>query len=119
MASDNENFGTEIKEAFEKVGSFFHSAGVSLSNDAVALFGKPAAHAFGVAAHMIVNDGIGKLALATVQELESVIPVLSGEAKHAQAFSVLANAAKDAGLSVGKSALNLLIETAVQYIKKP
>lgn len=54
-------------------------------------------------------------AIAIVKNLMS--SDLSSEEKRAQALKELAEQAKVLGLDVGKSALNLLIEMAVQYVK--
>lgn len=42
---------------------------------------------------------------------------LTSAQKRSEAFKQLSATAKDLGLTVGKSALNLLIELAVQYVK--
>lgn len=54
-------------------------------------------------------------AIAIVKNLMS--SDLSSAEKRNQALAALAEEAKKLGLDVGKSALNLLIEMAVQYVK--
>ena len=79
------------------------------------LFGKSGLDALKAAGKALLNSALGKIVWSVVAELEA--SNFSNEEKRAAAFARIALAAKDAGLDVKASFINLLIELAVQRLK--
>lgn len=79
------------------------------------LFGREALEHFQRAAAAMLATELGRIAWAAVEALASLN--LPGEEKRRRAFARIAREARDAGLAVKDSFINLLIEIAVQRLK--
>jgi Bacteriophage holin of superfamily 6 (Holin_LLH) len=90
-----------------------HSA-VYVADSFVKIFGSDVAHNFVVAAESLIHTAIGGIAMVAVQEVESLA---SGADKRAAAFDKIKTGAEQAGIIVGESIINLLIEICVQKVK--
>ncbi len=97
------------------IGHFVKHSAVWVSQKFVALFGSDAAHNLAVAAESVLKSQIGKITLTAVEELMAV--KIPGSEKAAQAMAKIAAAAKEAGIEIARSEINLLIEVAVQKLK--
>jgi len=112
------SIGTGIK----KIGRGFRQVGRGLRAVArlfvklfLALFGPEALENFRRAARQMLSTELGRIAWAVVEVLSR--ENLSNEEKRRLAFERIARAARDAGLTVKDSLINLLIEIAVQRLK--
>jgi hypothetical protein len=90
-----------------------HSA-IFVKDGFVAIFGSDAAHAFAVGAESLMHTAIGQLALSVVTEVGQV---MGGAEARAAAFDKIKTGAEQAGIIVGESIINLLIEVCVQKVK--
>lgn len=70
---------------------------------------------FETAALGMLKSDLGQIVLAEVESLAGVTD-MSGAQKAASAQQAVLNKAKNLGISTSKSLVNLLIETAVQYV---
>jgi hypothetical protein len=100
---------------FSKISSFVHGAAVKVSDVFVKIFGKDAAEKFAQGALALLKTAEGKLAIDAVEAVSSLSLDASG--KRAAAFDKLASDAKAQGIEVSESIGNLLIETAVAFLK--
>jgi hypothetical protein len=102
----------------------FKRTAVVASEVFVRLFGKDTATKFAAASLALLESEAGKLVLAGVKEVETMIADgtlaadISNAAKREYAFQSAERAIKDAGITVGTSVLNMLIELAVQSIER-
>jgi hypothetical protein len=104
-----------MSSLWSKITHFVHGAAVKVSAVFVKVFGQEAAHQFAQGALAVLKTDAGKLALDAVESVESL--ALDASGKRAAAFSKLASDAKTQGLDVADNVLNLLIETAVAFLK--
>ncbi|KKN21152.1 hypothetical protein LCGC14_0928320 [marine sediment metagenome] len=97
-----------VKKLFGKLWRFFKKV-------AVGMFGKSALNKLIAAARAMLKTKLGKVAWAVVRELEA--GNLTNSQKKGAAFKRIKQAAKDGGIEVKDSLLNLLIEMAVARLK--
>ena len=100
---------------WKKIENFVHGTAVKVSDAFIKIFGKDAAHQFTQGALSVLKSAEGKIALDAVEAVESL--ALDGTAKRAAAFEKIATDFKTQGISAADSIINLLIETAVAYLK--
>lgn len=99
-----------------KVVNFFKTVGAKVSGFFVAVFGSEAAHAFGDAALGVLKSALGVIAQDAVSAVESL--ALDSASKREEAFKRVVTDAQKQGLQFSTSLVNLLIELAVQRLKK-
>lgn len=92
-----------------------HGAAVKVATIFESIFGKQAADAFGTAALNILKSDLGQIVTQEVEALAGATN-LSGAEKAAQAQTAVLAKAKTLGISASTSIVNLLIETAVQFV---
>lgn len=93
---------------------FVKHAAVFVSDSFVSVFGKDAAHTLAVAVESLVHSELGAFAYMVVQEVQNLA---SGAEKRAAAFTKIETFAKERGIIVGESIINMLIELFVQKVK--
>lgn len=100
---------------FSAIGHFFLSF-------FTALFGADLAHSLASSLESLAKDSVGKLAIDAVQWVEAELPgTTDATAKRDAAVAKLKEDLATAGHSLetfGLSVLNMLVELAVQYVKK-
>jgi hypothetical protein len=99
------------------VAAIFHfvkHVAVFVSDTFVKIFGSDIAHNFAVAAEGLLHTAIGQLALSVVTEVGQV---MGGAEARAAAFDKIKTGAEQAGIIVGESIINMLIEICVQKVK--
>ena len=99
------------------VAAIFHfvkHVAVFVSDSFVKIFGSDIAHNFAVAAEGLIHSAIGQIAMTAVTEVQALA---SGSDKRAAAFDKIKTGAEQAGIIVGESIINLLIEICVQRVK--
>jgi hypothetical protein len=99
---------------FSAIGHFFKHVAVVVSDVFVKIFGQDVAHTFAVGAESLLHTAIGAIAMTAVQEVSGLA---SGIEKRAAAFGKIKTAAESAGIVVGESIINMLIEICVQKVK--
>ncbi len=111
-----------IGAGLKKIGRGFRQVGRGLRAVArlfvklfLALFGPEALESFRRAARQMLATELGRIAWVVVEALSR--ENLSNEEKRRLAFERIAREARDAGLMVKDSFINLLIEMAVQRLK--
>lgn len=104
------------------IGGFFKAIGhgvkvvaVGIAHGFAALFGKETAQAFANEAANLLKSSLGQIVVAEVEALSEA--EISGTEKQAEAQKAVLEKAKEAGLSVSGSLVNMLIELAVQFLK--
>lgn len=107
---------SKVENVAKEIAHVAHEAEVDVSAAFEKLVGKQNAQDFAHAAAAILKSDAGKLALDVVKGLEAVVPVLSGSAKKAQAFTALSTDLKATEKSLPAALINLLIEVAVAAI---
>ena|SRR5947209_18193609 len=100
---------------WSKLTSWVHGAAVKASSVFVAIFGAQAAQQFAQGALALLRTAEGKLAVDAVEAVSSLS--LDAAGKRAAAFDKLSSDFKAQGKTVGDSIINLLIETAVGFLK--
>lgn len=96
------------------IAHFVKHAAVVVSEGFVAIFGSDVAHTFAVGAESLLHTAIGQIAMAAVTEVGAV---LKGSEARAAAFDKIKTGAEQAGIIVGESIINMLIEICVQKVK--
>ncbi len=104
-----------MSSLWSKITHFVHGAAVKVSATFVKIFGQDAAEKFAQGALALLKTAEGKLAVDAVEAVGSLS--LDAAGKRAAAFEKLALDAKTQGLEVSESIGNLLIETAVAFLK--
>lgn len=102
---------------FKAVWNGIKYIAIHVKSGFVAIFGQKAAEDFGHASLEMLKSALGQIAVAEVGALAGVHD-LSGVQKAAQAQAAILEKAKVAGISTSKSIVNLLVELAVQFLKK-
>jgi hypothetical protein len=92
-----------------------HGAAVKVAALFTEIFGSQAAEAFGTAALNLLKSDLGQLVVSEVEALAGVTN-LTGAEKAVKAQSAVLAQAKTLGISASTSIVNLLIETAVQFV---
>ncbi|HLW79298.1 MAG TPA: phage holin, LLH family [Terriglobia bacterium] len=106
------------KPWYDKVLGFIRHAAVSISHGFEKLVGHDNAVNFGHDAMAILKTTGGQIVMGAVQAAEVEFgPNGSGADKHALAQSLALPKLESAGLTVSKSLVNLLIETAVAALR--
>jgi hypothetical protein len=103
-----------VNKILTAIVHFVKHAAVFVSDAFVKIFGSDAAHNFAAAAESLIHTAIGGIAMTAVQEVEALA---SGSDKRAAAFDKIKTGAEQAGIIVGESIINLLIEICVQKVK--
>lgn len=93
---------------------FVKHAAVFVSDGFVKIFGADAAHSFAVGVESLVHTQIGDIAWKVVQEVGAVA---KGAEARLMAFDKIKTSAEEAGIIVGESIINMLIEIFVQKVK--
>lgn len=93
---------------------FVKHAAVFVSDTFVKVFGSDIARNFASAAEGLIHSAIGQIAMTAVAEVQALA---SGGDKRAEAFNKIKTSAESAGIIVGESIINLLIEVCVQRVK--
>lgn len=96
------------------ISHFVKHCAVFVSDTFVKVFGSDIAQNFASAAEGLIHSAIGQIVMAAVQEVQHLA---TGEEKYAAAFAKITTAAQGAGIIVGESIINLLIEICVQRVK--
>ncbi len=99
---------------WSKIGNFFKHAGVVISAWFTDIFGANAAHTFATGAEALLETELGKIAWTAVNDAQKLS---TGAEKAAAAAASIEAAAKQAGLTVKTSLVNMLIEVAVQKLQ--
>lgn len=97
---------------FQKIGQWFSNF---LKNPMVQKFEQFIKQVF-IAEKPIIIAALKDVAMVAVRRVENV-DTLTNEEKRAQAFGQIADYAKNQGIAVGTSMINLAIEMAVQAVK--
>ena len=92
-----------------------HGAAVKVAAEFEAIFGKQAAEEFGTAALNLLKSDLGQVVVSEVEALAGATDI-SGAEKAAKAQAAILAQAKTLGISASTSIVNLLIETAVQFV---
>jgi hypothetical protein len=100
---------------WQKLTSWVHGAAVKASTVFVTIFGVQAAQQFAQGALALLKTAEGQLAVDAVEAVSSLS--LDAAGKRAAAFDKLNSDFKTQGKTVGDSIINLLIETAVSFVK--
>lgn len=102
-------------DALRKIGAGVKFVALKIRDGFVAVFGREKAEAFGRASLEMLQTEAGKIvvdAVAAVQTLDT-----DGAGKRAAAFGQVVEQAKESGLVLKASWINLLIELAVSFLK--
>lgn len=111
---------SRIGEFFRMIGKGIKSVAVFVCDAFIRLFGKDASEQFADSSLKLLRSEAGKLVLGAVAEVEKMAAAsgLTNQQKREQALVMAEMALKEAGISVGESILNLLLELAVQAVKR-
>lgn len=102
-------------DVLKKIGAGVKFVALKVRDGFVAVFGSETAQAFGQASLDMLKTEAGKVVTSVVAAVQE-LPV-SGAEKRAEAFARVVEQAKESGLSLKSSWINLLIELAVSYMK--
>lgn len=105
------------------IGKAVKSVGVFVSEMFICLFGADASKQFADASLKLLRSEAGQLVLGAVQKIEQMalagtLTDITDAGKREQALAMAATALERAGITVATSVLNLLIELAVQAVKR-
>ncbi len=101
---------------FDRIATWFRRGATVVGSIFIRLFGADASRQFAAASLDILKSAAGQIALDTVRSVAGISTFTNAQ-KRTAAFTRIAQVAKDQGLSVPDSLINLLIELALQALK--